>query len=546
MRTYQCMPDIIIKNGTIVDGMATPPYYADIAIKGDKIDYIGNLQDCKAPLVIDAAGKLVTPGFIDTHSHSDFTIWANPECQSSVRQGVTTEVVGNCGFSGRHHLQNIPFHPLSDGIQCVYDMKGPAYPRGAMAATLDKFDKMGSSMNVAWLCGHNDLRKMADLYTEDFTQEQFAIMEGFLREAMEAGFFGFSTGLEFVPGIVSKPAEVERLAAIAAEYDGIYTSHMRDEGTYILEAVEEFLNVLRRTRMRGQISHLNVKYNSGEPENALRRAMQLVRDAREKEHINAYADMLPTCYSTGGMLAILPPWVYEDGWEKAREILADPEQRKILRTDCNRYWRFIHNGEWHRVACQHIPHMPELTNISFPDLAKLWGKDEWDCFFDIMGAARTMGEAQNCMMTGQQFHEQDMIDSVVTDPIYVWMTDASTTVDRGPLAACTPNPQHYMSVTYFFTHYVRDLGCLPIERAVPKITSIPAKHFQIDRRGVLAEGYYADINVFALEDLKINATFEDTCRYSEGFRYVIVNGVPVIAEGEHTLKKPGLALRHRR
>jgi N-acyl-D-amino-acid deacylase len=126
------------------------------------------------------------------------------------------------------------------------------------------------------------------------------------------------------------------------------------------------------------------------------------------------------------------------------------------------------------------------------------------------------------------------------------MTDASTTVDAGPLAECTRNTQHYMSVTYFFAHYVRDLGCLPIEQAVPRITSIPAKHFQIDKRGILAEGYYADINVFALKDLKINATFQDTCRYSEGMRYVIVNGVPVIAQGEHTLKRPGYALRHGR
>ena len=381
MSMYKGSPDIIIRNGKIIDGMAAPAYYADIAVKGDKIDYIGDLKTCSAPLEIDAGGKLVTPGFIDTHSHSDFTVWANPECQSSVRQGVTTEVVGNCGFSGRTNMRDVPFDRSGDGVSCIYDLPGPVWPKGAMAAVLDKCEKMGASMNIAWLCGHNQLRQMADLYTEDYTEEQFAIMEGFLREAMEAGFYGFSTGLEFVPGIVSKPAEVERLAAIAAEYEGIYASHMRDEGTFIFEAVAEFLDVLRKTGMRGQISHLNVKYNNGEPEDALRRSMQMVRDARDQEHINVFADMLPTCYSTGGMMAILPPWLYEEGWDKARQILADPEQRQILRTSCNRYWRFIHHGDWHRVTCLHVPHMPEISNIPFTELAKIWGKDEWDCFF---------------------------------------------------------------------------------------------------------------------------------------------------------------------
>lgn len=546
MGTIHGRPDIIIKNGTIVDGTAAPPYYADIAIQGDTITHIGNLGDVQAPLIIDARGRLVTPGFIDVHSHSDGVVWANPECQSTIRQGVTTEVVGNCGFSGPIALpEGVTYDPAGDGVRSVYDIPEPPYPRGSLAAVLDKYDRMGAAMNMAWLCGHNDLRRMVGLYTPQCSKEQFAQMESWLREAMEAGFFGLSTGLEFVPGIVATPEEIEGLAAIAAQYDGIYTSHMRDEGTFIFEAVEEFLNVLRKTGMRGEISHLNVKYNNGEPENALRRSMQKVRDAREKEHLNVFADMLPTCYAAGGMLAILPPWVYEKGWDEARRILGDPEQRKILRTSCNRYWRYIHNGEWHRVSCLLAPHMPQINGMPFTELAKKWGKDEWDCFFDILEGAESFTEANNCHMLGQHFREQDMIDSVVTDPIYLWMADGRTGVDRGPLTECTRNPQYYMSITYFFAHYVRDLKCLPIERALPKITSIPARHFGIERRGLLLEGYYADINVFALEDLKIHATFQDPCQYSEGMDYVLVNGVPVIEKGEHTLRRPGRALRHR-
>ncbi len=382
-------------------------------------------------IVIDASGKLVTPGFIDSHTHSDCTMWANPEFQSAVRQGVTTEIVGNCGFSMRHDLTNIPFDKQSDGIKCVYDLFGEKdIPKGAMAAVLDKAEKMGTSINTAWLCGHNDLRVIAGINNEKYTEEQFKVMEDFLREAMEAGFIGFSTGLEFDPGIMSKPDEVERLALVAAEYDANYSSHMRDEGTYILEAIEEFLNVIRKTGMRGTISHLNVKYDNGIPNEYLQKGMQMLKDAR--------------------------------------------------------------------------------------------GVD----------------------MQANVFHEQTMIDSVVKDPIYMWMTDARTTEEEGPVAALCRNVQYYMSMTYFFSHYVRDAKAISIEKAVNKVTGMPAKHYKLEKRGMLQEGYFADINIFDLDNLKINATFAEPCKYSEGMDFVFVNGKAVIENGKHTMERAGKVLRH--
>ena len=276
MSIYKRKPDIIIKNGKIVDGTGQDAYYADIAIIGDKIDYIGDLSDVDACVVIDATDRFVTPGFIDSHTHSDWTMWACPEFNNSVRQGVTTEIVGNCGFSMRHDLSGIQFDKAGEGIKCVYDMFGEKeIPKGAMAAVLDKAENMGASINTAWLCGHNDLRVIAGINNEKYTEEQFKIMEDFLCEAMEAGFIGFSTGLEFDPGIMSKPDEIERLAKIAAQYDANYCTHMRDEGTYILEAIEEFLNVIRKTGMRGTVSHLNVKYDNGIPNDNLQKGMKL-------------------------------------------------------------------------------------------------------------------------------------------------------------------------------------------------------------------------------------------------------------------------------
>ena len=178
MSMYKRKADIIIKNGTIVDGSGSPAYYADIAIKGDKIDYIGDLKGVDAPLIIDATHKYVTPGFIEPHSHSDMTIWANPEVQASIRQGVTTEVVGNCGYSMRHKLEGIPFDKKGDSVKCVYDMSADDdIPDGAMAAVLDKMEAMGCSENTAWLCGHNDLRVIAGVNTVEATDEQIVTEE---------------------------------------------------------------------------------------------------------------------------------------------------------------------------------------------------------------------------------------------------------------------------------------------------------------------------------------------------------------------------------
>ena len=542
MSFYRGSADIIIKNGVVVDGSGNLPFYADVAIKGDRIDYIGNLQDVNAPLVIDAHHKYVTPGFIDPHTHGDFNIWGNPEAQSSVRQGVTTEIMGNCGFSMRSNMEGVPWDPAGDGIDCVYNLPGPEYPKGSMAAVLDKAEKMGCSINTAWLCGHNALRTIAGLYTPDYTKEQFDTMASFLREAMEAGFIGFSTGLEFIPGIVSRPEEIERLAMIAAEYDANYSTHMRDEGTYILEAINEFLNVIRKTGMRGTVSHLNVKYDNGVPNEYLQKGMNMLKHAREVEHLNVLCDMLPNCFAPGGAVAILPPWLYEDGWDRAKEILKDPEGRKKVAGDLSRYWRFLGAGGWDRLLYVSCSWMPEINGVPFAELVEKAGKEPVDVFLDIFAECPDIGAARNAGMIGQVFFEQTLIDSVVTDPIYMWMTDSHMSTETGPLPG---GMESFMSTTWFFSRYVRDLGVIPIEKAMPKVSYVPAQHFRLNKRGLLAEGYYADINVFNIHDLKVNATFTEPRRYSTGMDYVIVNGTPVIAKGEHTGVRAGRVLRHK-
>ncbi len=536
--------DIIIKNGLVVDGSTNAPYKADVAIKDGKIAFVGELSSASAQKIIHADGKYVTPGFIDTHSHSDSSIWINPEAQSSVRQGITTEIVGNCGFSMRHTI-TVPFDKAGDGIECVYNLAntGKEVPKGAFANTLDKMEKIGASINTAWLCGHNDLRVIAGLNTTDYTEEQFSVMEGFLREALKAGYIGFSTGLEFDPGILSRPEEVERLASVAAEYDGIYTTHMRDEGTYIIEAVEEFLNVIRKTKMRGMISHLNVKYDNGIPNEYLEKCMNMLKNARKNEQLDVFTDMLSTTYGTGCAQAMLPPWLYENGWDEARKILEDTQGREKVKADMNRYWRFLADGQWSRLLRIIAPHMPSVTAMSFEELCREWNREPVDTFLDVFMKTETIEEVRAIEMVGVMFNEQTMIDTVVNDDIYFWMSDSYTTVEEGD--ARTGNMSDYMGYLYFFTRYVKELGVISIEKAVHKATKRAADHYRLQNRGQIKEGYFADINIFDLDSLRINATFTDPCKYCSGFDYVIVNGTPVIEKGEHTGKRAGMVLKRK-
>lgn len=536
--------DYLIKNAVIIDGSGAMPYYGDIGIIGEKIAKIGNFSKASATRVIDADGKYVTPGFIDTHTHSDSSIWINPEAQSSVRQGVTSEIVGNCGFSMRHTI-SVPFDKRSEGIECVYDLanKNVPIPKGAMRNTLDKMEQMGASINTAWLCGHNDLRVIAGVNTEECSKDQFSTMESFLREALESGYIGFSTGLEFDPGVLALPEEIESLVAIVSEYSGIYTSHMRDEGTYILEAVDEFLNVIRKTKVRGMISHLNVKYDNGVPNNYIEKCMDKIKRARDEEHLNVLTDMLSTTYGTGCAQAMLPPWLYADGWDKARERLSNKSEREKVKKDMDRYWRFLSNGDWSRLLRIIAPNMPSVTAMSFEELCRAWEREPCDCFLDVFMKTKTIEQARAIEMVGTMFKEKTMIDSVVNDPLYLWMSDSYTATESG--SARTGNMSDYMGMLYFFVRYVKELSAISIEKAVNKATFLPARHFGLKKRGLLAEGYFADINIFSLDKLKINATFTDPCRYCEGMDYVFVNGTPVIQNGTHTMARSGKVLRRK-
>jgi N-acyl-D-aspartate/D-glutamate deacylase len=237
---------------------------------------------------------------------------------------------------------------------------------------------------------------------------------------------------------------------------------------------------------------------------------------------------------------MLPPWLYAEGWDKAREILADPVGREKVKQDLDRYWRFLAYGQWDRLLYVVCNYLPGVSDTPFAQLVEKSGKEPVDVFLDIMMAAPTMEAAGIVGLRGTVFDEQILIDSVATDPLYMWMTDTGVYSEE----STTGGILDFMSMTHFFVRYVKELGVISIQDAVKKVGLTPARHFMLEGRGVLTPGNFADINVFSLDDLKINATLTDPRRYSSGMDYVIVNGEPVIARGKHTGARPGRTLRH--
>lgn len=527
--------DVVIRNGRVIDGTGNPAYHADVAIQGDRIVKVGRLGQVHSALEIDAAGKIVAPGFIDAHSHSDATILANPTAQSTIRQGITTEVVGNCGTS-RAPITRAAREQGSGGFGSFAEDDRDDY---SFAEFLAAVEAMGTSGNLAWLVGHNSVRLVAGAGGPQASEEQLRAMERLLHEAFEAGAVGFSTGLEFEPGRSCPPEEVHRLVGVAKHYDALYASHIRNRADRVLEALDEFLDVVRAWDLRGEVSHLNIRYNTGAPEGALEKCIERIEGARTAG-FDVLTDMTPLNFGIGQMAGILPPWLRRDGPAQAAVLLKDPAVRARLRTDCDRYWRFIHRGEWDRVRMQNNPAFPELNGLDFPAISRLWNKDPWDCYFDILAAAG--GGMDGVVLVARLFTDEHLVETI-GHPLYMLVVDGYSTRTDGQLARETAYPLHFMGMAHFLTHHVRRNRTLSLEEAIRKMTSMPATHFGLRDRGLLRQGSYADVVVLDFARLDTVATVEDPLQYVKGVEHVFVNGVPVVFRGEHTQARPGRTLR---
>jgi len=532
------MLDIVIRGGLVADGTGNPRYPADVAIKGDRIVEVARhrLDGAQAEQVIDATGKIVCPGFVDAHSHSDWSLFANPTGESTTRQGVTTEVVGNCGEGFAPFTERACSHIT--GRLKLYGYAGPITWTG-FESYLDELDRMGTSANLAWFVGHNTLRVAAGVAGADASPDQLQQMQDFVREAMDAGALGMSTGLEYGAGREARMEEVVHLARIVGQYDGYYTSHIRNRDARLQAAVDEFISIARQGGTHAEISHLNVRHNTGAEDGAWQRAADTVEQAR-REGLDILADTTPLMDGLGLMAGILPAWLLESGAEDAARQLRDPAVRARARMDCDRYWRFIHRGEWQRVRLQSSAQFPELAGKTFVEISEVTGKDPWDCYFDILSAAGP--DLTSLVLMGQLFTEEHVAD-MVRHPLFNLACDIWSSRTDGPLSERTKHPLYFAGHIWYLTRYVRELGVIRLEDAIRKMTSMPAVHFGLVGRGLLQPGAFADVVVFDYAQLRSTSTVKRPLSYAEGVEHVLNNGVPIVSNGEHTGARPGRHLR---
>ncbi len=529
------MIDVALRGGWIIDGTGKNRFQADIGLHGEKIVEIGRVSE--ATIEIEAENLIVSPGFVDPHSHSDFTLHSNRESHSSIRQGVTTEIVGNCGFSNA---------PLTDASVSIAEsrLRSYAYEGEVDWRTFGEYfeslESDGISANVASFVGHNSIRAAAGLQgAEEVTETHLKKMQGFIEEAMESGALGFSTGLEYAPGRYCKTNELEFLVKVTGRNNGIYTSHVRNRDSGLFESIQEFLNLARIGELPAQISHFNVRHDTNAPENGWKRAVEMMMDAR-KNGMDVQADTTPFRTGIGKFTAILPDWLLNEGFAEAAKALKDNLIRDRLRTDCDRYWRFVHKEQWHRLRLSSSPNFPEFQGMSFPEISKAMKKDEWEVAFDILMTAGD--EMDEIIVVGELFTEEHLAE-MISHPEFSLGVDGYTSTTEGPLSEVTVNQQAYCGHIEYLAHHVREMKTLSLEQAIHKMAGKPADRFGLSGRGELKVGNFADLVVFDAEKVRSKSTVMEPRVYPEGIRLVMVNGTIVVDNGVHSGKRPGKVLR---
>ncbi|MEM0095436.1 MAG: D-aminoacylase [Candidatus Bathyarchaeia archaeon] len=533
------MYDVLIKNGKVVDGAGNPWFRADIGIRDGRIAAIGNLG-FKAETVIDVEGMVVCPGFIDMHSHSDFEFFINNYAESKVRQGVTTEVVGNCGVSAA---------PLNDELRANFRKENPILDEAGVAlnwSTMEEYfnvlEERGLSINVAALVGHANIRVCAMGYgNRPPTKREMEEMKRLVEESMKAGAFGLSTGLIYPPSSYADTKEIIELAKVVAKYGGIYASHIRGEDApRLVSSVKEAIEIGETADVSVQISHHKAH---GQPAWGLvKTTLRMIEEARERG-VQVTCDVYPYTAASFGLSALLPPEVHEGGIPKMIERLRDPEWRKRIRKEMVEglpKWPspFLTAG-WDSILIARSSRHPEYEGKMINEICNSLGVDPFDFIFDLL-----IEEEASVQVVRFTMREGDVC-TVLSHPASMIGSDASICATYGLLSRGKPHPRAYGTYPRVFKRYVNELGVLTLEEAVRKMTSFPACKLGLFDRGLIRKGMWADIVVFNPKEVSDEATYADPHRYPKGIEYVIVNGEIVIEKGEHKKVLPGKVLRHK-
>jgi N-acyl-D-amino-acid deacylase len=504
--------DFIILNARIVDGTGNPWYFADVGLKEGKIATIGSLKEAKADRIVDAAGRVLAPGFVDVHTHVETNqsragVEKIPRGDNYLLDGVTSVVTGNCGSSQVH---------VGDWFR--------------------KLEKLGLGLNVATLVGHNSVRREV-MGSEDrkASADDISSMQALIEEAMKEGAVGFSTGLLYVPGTYADTAEVIQLAKASAKHGGIYASHIRDQGEKLLESITEAVTVGREAGMPVQISHFKV--NSKKRWGNSVHSIALVEKYRS-EGVDVAVDQYPYDRASTSLSICFPAWSLSGGPEKVKERLLDPATRNRIIQGMKDLLAYNGFSDYSYATVASFEPEPSLEGKTISEINILKGRsatldDEIETILELtaLGGASMI------------YHSMSMedVERIIRYPNTAVASDGGIQ----ELGDGKPHPRSYGTNARVLADFVRNRGFLTLEDAIRRMTSLPALRFGFDDRGLIREGLAADLVLFDPDRVQDKATFADPHQYSEGFDYVLVNGVTVVDNGRLTEARPGQILRHK-
>ncbi len=527
--------DVLIRGGTVYDGTGAPGVRADVGIRGDQIAAVRDLSAATAPTVVDATGLAVAPGFINMLSWSTESLLIDGRSQGEIRQGVTTEIMGEGDSMG----------PLSPAMKerrlkmqgdLKYDITWTT-----LAEYLQTLERRGISPNVASFIGATTIREyVVGLDDRAPTPEELDRMRELVRREMEAGALGIGSSLIYAPAFYAKTDELIELCKVAARYRGKYISHIRSEGARLLEAVDELITIAREANIPAEIYHLKAAGEANWPK--MDQVIAKIERAR-REGLKITADTYTYPAGATGLDAAMPPWVLDGGYEAAFKRLRDPAMRKkiakaiVTPTD---EWEnfFVLAGSPERILFVEFKSeaLKPLTGKTLAEVARLRGQPPEEVIMDLVL------EDQSRVGTVYFLMSEENIRKQIKLPWVSFGSDAASMAPEEPFTRSSAHPRAYGNFARLLGKYVREERVIPLEEAIHRLTGLPATNLELDRRGFLKEGMFADVVVFDPATIADRATFERPHQYAVGVRHVFVNGVQVLKDGEHTGAKPGRAL----
>jgi N-acyl-D-amino-acid deacylase len=528
--------DLILRGGTVYDGSGGPPYPADVGIRGDRVAAIGDLSEASTSESLDVTGLAVAPGFINMMSWANESLIEDGRSQGDIRQGITLEVMGEGSSMGPLSVE-MKRRMLERQGDIRYEVEW---------TTLDEYlrflEERGISPNVASFIGSENPRAYVIGYDDrEPTAAELEQMRQLVRRAMEEGALGVASSLIYPPGSFADTDELIALAGVAAEYDGLYASHLRSEGAGLLEALDELITIAGQAEIRAEVYHLKASGHANW--GLLDDAVAKIEKARA-EGLAVTADVYTYPASATGLNVTMPPWVQEGGFAASLERLRDEATRQRIaaqmREESNEWenmWLGSGSAENILLVGFKSEALKPLTGKTLAEVAEMRGQDPRFVAMDLIVEDGSRIETIYFSQSPENLRKK------VALPWVSFCTDAASMATEGVFLESNAHPRAYGSLTRVLGRFVRDEGLLTLQEAVRKLAALPAENLRLDRRGRLQEGHFADVVVFDPAAVQDHATFEDPHQYSTGMVHVLVNGVPVVRDREHTGATPGRVVR---